>query len=221
MSGQAVLPVHEDKIKRHLVGNIDEVGGVKAAVCQNSIVTMDSFKAGVRGISELLTEKAYGGIRAMNMSMSKKEMPISMDKVIKMVTHMKPFVASLVRAGYVEGDTLHGFPWDWRGSVRAKETVESLREKVLAMSKASGQDDSMLEEGDERSAIDIVSHGEGGLVVLAYIAQYPNEADLYVQNWVSLGTPFKGTSGASIGHFIYGKDFNNPYMSPGTGLAML
>ena len=224
MSGEAVLPIHEDKIKRYLIGDLEpSTGSVTPSVCKDSIVDLDPTEAGVRGISELLSDKAYGAIKAMNVSMAKNKMPIDMEKVLQKVTHMKPLVDCMVRAGYVEGDTLFGFPWDWRGSVRSKTTVQALREKVLAMAKAVGEDESLTEKNpnDDRSAIDIVSHGEGGLVVLAYIAEYPEEADLYIQNWISLGAPFKGTAGAAVGHFIYGKDFNNPYMSPGTGLALL
>jgi len=224
MTGEARLPTFEDKLKRHLLGDIDGTGGMTPSVCKNSKVKVDPASAGIRGISELLPEQNFKAMKALNTSMTKANVPIDMEGILKKVTHMKPMVDFLFRIGYVEDDTLFGFPWDWRGSVRSKVTIDALRERIKALSDASGDDDSLVEEDSDevnKNSIDIVTHGEGGLVVLAYIAQYPEEADKYIENWIALGAPFKGSAGSAVGHFIYGRDFNNPYVSPETGLAML
>ena len=40
---------------------------------------------------------------------------------------------------------------------------------------------------NDGSPVDLVTHGEGGLVALAFAASKPHLMDKYVANWVALG----------------------------------
>ena len=73
----------------------------------------------------------------------------------------------LHQVGYVAGKTLFGFPWDWRASVRAPVTQQQLRHRLQEM---------VID--NDGLPVDVVSHSEGGLVVLSFIAENPGSCAL-------------------------------------------
>lgn len=106
--------------------------------------------------------------------------------------------------GYIPGDTLFGFPYDWRQSNSLNSTLDRLAETLERISKGR--------------KIDVVSHSMGGLVMRSFIAKYPDLFKKHVRSWMTLGTPAGGAA-KSLFAIITGYNFDNPFVSNDDALA--
>lgn len=103
-------------------------------------------------------------------------------------------IATLVANGYVEGETLFTFPYEWRDS--NVQTAVLLKEKISTAktdcqtAKDSSSIPKTLGEVD-CNKVDIIAHSMGGLVARQYIEYggYQNDID----QLIFLGTPHKGS----------------------------
>jgi len=90
---------------------------------------------------------------------------------------------AMENAGYVEGESMFDFPYQWRNS--NIKNAELLRDAVNAIKEKTG-----------RPKVDVVSHSMGGLIAREYI-----ESDYYqndVDQLITLGTPQAGSPKAYL-----------------------
>jgi len=139
------------------------------------------------------------------------EMPIKIGDIIRGITlpaisniHVfDRLISELIdNGGYVEGEDLFVFPYDWRISTSLNAIL--LKEKI---------EEILLETGYEN--VDIVAHSMGGLIAKKYIAD--NRGDK-IDQLIFLGTPQLGAPKAfktlmfgdnmGIGVFIFGLNSN-------------
>lgn len=98
---------------------------------------------------------------------------------------------ALKHAGYVEGQTLFAFPYQWR--VSNELTAYDLMRKIDEIQQKTG-----------KNKIDIIAHSMGGLVVRYYIENelYLEDNDNYdqidIDQIIFLGTPHKGATKAYL-----------------------
>jgi hypothetical protein len=90
-------------------------------------------------------------------------------------------IATLVGNGYVEGQTLFTFPYDWEASNAA--TSQALGSYIQAIKSTCGC-----------SWVNVIAHGTGGLVTEQYIESASYGKD--INSVVFLGTPFLGAPAA-------------------------
>jgi len=98
-------------------------------------------------------------------------------------------IETLTQNGYVEGQDLFVFPYDWRKS--NKTSGEKLKEKIEQILGQTGSGE-----------VDLVAHSMGGLVAKSYIAQ--NSGDK-IGNLIFIGTPHLGAPKA-FKALMYGDD---------------
>lgn len=91
-------------------------------------------------------------------------------------------VKSLLNQGYVIGETLFGFPYDWRLDNRTNG------ELLLQLVQQVAQKD---------SPVQIVAHSMGGLVVKDMLVTHP-EIEGSIDRILTLGTPYLGAPKASV-----------------------
>lgn len=107
-------------------------------------------------------------------------------------------VDTLLANGYVEGETLFKFPYEWRQSNVV--TASILKEKIEE-----------IKDVCECSRVDIVAHSMGGLVAAHYAASDEYGGD--VDQVVFFGTPFSGSPKAyktwEAGEIVFGTDAQN------------
>lgn len=109
---------------------------------------------------------------------------------ISRTTHVfDGLISKLTGNGYVEGETLFVFPYDWRKS--SAENAVVLKQKIEEVRVASGAD-----------KIDLIAHSMGGLVAKKYIAD--NGADK-IDQLIFIGTPQLGAPKA-FKVLMYGDD---------------
>lgn len=101
--------------------------------------------------------------------------------------------------GYVEGQDLFTFPYDWRKGV-SEETVNQLK----------GQIDYIINQtvaGQAAGRVDVVAHSTGGLVTKKYVIEHP--ADHHIGKAVFVGVPNLGAPKAYKA-LIQGDNFDIP-----------
>ncbi len=101
--------------------------------------------------------------------------------------------------GYVEGQDLFTFPYDWRKGV-SEETVNQLK----------GQIDYIVNQtaaGQAAGRVDVVAHSTGGLVTKKYVIEHT--ADHYIGKAVFVGVPNLGAPKAYKA-LIQGDNFDIP-----------
>lgn len=86
--------------------------------------------------------------------------------------------------GYVEGEMLFAFPYDWRYGVTGKfsdgrTNSDLLAEKIQSIRQQTGSNE-----------VDVVAHSLGGLVVKKYVIDH--QADNYINKVVFVGVPNTG-----------------------------
>ena len=103
------------------------------------------------------------------------------------ITHVYDDLWSSLKVnGYVDGEDLFSFPYDWR--ISNYDTAKKLGEKIRDIRKYTGS-----------SRIDVVAHSMGGLVARAYIEElggieYENDID----SLITVGTPHFGSPEAYL-----------------------
>jgi pimeloyl-ACP methyl ester carboxylesterase len=118
-------------------------------------------------------------------------------------------VNQLIGKNYTRGQTLRGFPYDWRQSNRNAGTLSRLRETIQQMAKASpcGQ-------------IDIIAHSMGNLLFRSYLATFPEDQNL-IRRFVALAAPWNGATGKIFKAFTEGYNFDNCLVSTKTARSAL
>lgn len=106
--------------------------------------------------------------------------------------------------GYVEGESLFTFPYDWRYGVSGvmpdgKTNSDLLGEKINEILQQTGAD-----------KVDVVAHSMGGLVVKKYVMDNP--ADNKIGKAVFVGVPNTGAPKAVKG-LIQGDNFGIPWLA--------
>lgn len=106
--------------------------------------------------------------------------------------------------GYVEGENLFAFPYDWRYGVSGKYADNKTNVDLLAQK----IQDILTQTGSDK--IDIVAHSLGGLIVKKYVVDHP--ADHHIGKAIFVGVPNTG-SPKSIKVLLQGDNFDIPWLS--------
>ena len=154
--------------------------------CKKADVQVEIKDHGLAGIAQLGGEEHTDEILR-----APAEGPL--EGLVKHLEHFKPIIDELRQAGYVPGKTLFGFPWDWRGSLRSYEEIKALKERLEAIKGLSGL------------RPDVLTHGEGGRLVLSYMANHLDHGRQHIRHWLALGTPWRGTTAGAVAAFINGR----------------
>jgi len=106
--------------------------------------------------------------------------------------------------GYVEGETLFTFPYDWRYGVSGKfadgtTNVDMLKNKIESILAQTGKD-----------KIDVVAHSMGGLLTKKYVVD--NQVDHKINKAVFVGVPNTGAPEA-IKTLIQGSNMDIPFLN--------
>lgn len=102
----------------------------------------------------------------------------------------------LVSIGYMPGETLFGFPYDWRQSVRYEKTLFKLEQLISYLSQKS------------KEPVDIISHSMGGLLMKSYIAKNMEDCKNKIGLWTAIGTPWRGAGAIPYKAIISGYNLN-------------
>jgi hypothetical protein len=102
--------------------------------------------------------------------------------------------------GYVEGDTLWAFPYDWRLGPYAIDTLVALEGRLRKIA-CRGAD-----ESSSCGTVDVITHSMGGLLFQELI-QNDSAVHRLVNSWTAIGTPFKG-AGKAANAFVQGYNFD-------------
>lgn len=106
--------------------------------------------------------------------------------------------------GYLPGETLFGFPYDWRQTIRYKPTLDRLEALILEAVQSS-----------PGLKIDIVSHSMGSLLFKSLLGEKKHIIQ-YIRNWIPIGTPWIGGAGVALKAIISGYNLDIPEI-PGVG----
>lgn len=106
--------------------------------------------------------------------------------------------------GYIEGQTLFTFPYDWRYGVSGKYSngttnVDLLKNKITSILAQTGA-----------SKVDVVAHSMGGLLTKKYIMEYPVLHK--IDKAVFVGVPNLGAPEA-VKTLVQGSDMDIPFLS--------
>ncbi len=106
--------------------------------------------------------------------------------------------------GYVDGETLFTFPYDWRYGVSGKyadgkTNSDLLEEKIQAILTQTGAD-----------RVDVVAHSMGGLIVKKYVIE--NQSDSHINKAVFVGVPNTGSPEA-VKILLQGDNFGIPWLA--------
>ncbi len=82
----------------------------------------------------------------------------------------------LVSSGYIEGNDLFEYPYDWRLDIGV--SVQKLKERIDEIRSQTGAE-----------AVDIIAHSMGGLLVKKYLADYGGSS---VEKFIDIATPHTG-----------------------------
>lgn len=98
------------------------------------------------------------------------------------------------KQGYIEGEDLFLFPYDWRFGV-SEDNINKLKQKITDVLALSGE-----------SKVDIIAHSTGGLLVKKYVVDNPLEN--HIDKAVFVGVPNTGAPKA-VKNFLVGDNFGN------------
>lgn len=103
--------------------------------------------------------------------------------------------------GYIPGETLFGFPYDWRQSIRFTPTFDRLEKLILKSS--------------SNNKVDLITHSMGSLLVKALLGERAHLIK-HIRNWIPIGTPWNGGAGVALKALINGYNLDIPEI-PGWG----
>ena len=104
------------------------------------------------------------------------------------------------QAGYVEGKDIFLFPYDWRYGV-SENIVTQLKQKISEILSKTGS-----------TAVDVVAHSMGGLIVKKYASE--NSSSTGISKAVFVGVPNMGAPKA-IKALLQGDSFGVPFLADG------
>ena len=108
------------------------------------------------------------------------------------------------KQGYVEGETLFAFPYDWRYGVSGKFADGTTNADLLA-----AKIQSILQQTGS-SKVDVVAHSLGGLIVKEYVVSHPT--DNHLGKVVFVGVPNTGAPKA-VKALLQGDNFGIPWLA--------
>ncbi|KAA6385671.1 MAG: putative Lecithin:cholesterol acyltransferase 3 [Streblomastix strix] len=100
--------------------------------------------------------------------------------------------------GYKPGETMWGYPYDWRQDFSLPCIMDPLKDRIEAAFKSCGN-----------QKIDIISHSQGGLVFRTLVALHPEFVGAHVKRWITIGSPFQGSPVIMCG-MLFGYNFGMP-----------
>lgn len=123
---------------------------------------------------------------------------------IKDFDYTEGLIAEFTAQGYIEGETLFTFPYDWRYGVSGEYTdgttnVDLLKDKINSILAQTGA-----------SKVDVVAHSMGGLIVKKYVME--NTATQKINKAVLVGVPNLGAPEA-IKTLIQGDNMGIPFLN--------
>ena len=126
-------------------------------------------------------------------------------KPVQIFDYSEGLINELKQGGYVEGQDLFTFPYDWRYGVSGKDgqgnlvNERALEAKIAEIKQATGS-----------SIVDVVAHSTGGLLVKSYVMHKPAAHGL--GKVVFVGVPNTGAPKA-IKVLLTGDNFGVPWLS--------
>lgn len=106
-------------------------------------------------------------------------------------------IDELVLQGYVEGEDIFTFPYDWRYGV-SEENIALLKQKIINIKNITGSD-----------KVDVVAHSTGGLLVKKYVID--NSANHSIDKAVFVGVPSAGAPQA-VKMLVQGANMGIPFL---------
>ncbi|KAK2944396.1 putative Lecithin:cholesterol/phospholipid:diacylglycerol acyltransferase [Blattamonas nauphoetae] len=100
--------------------------------------------------------------------------------------------------GYVPGESLFGYPYDWRQTYDLERLQTGLINRIEEAFHACGD-----------KKIDIITHSQGGLLVRTMIQLHPDILSKYVRRWIALACPFNGAT-RTLCAMLFGYNFGLP-----------
>lgn len=121
--------------------------------------------------------------------------------------YFKDLIHWATSLGYVPGDTLFGFPYDWRQSIQHKPTHDKLIHLIDIMAQKT-----------PHNKIDVITHSSGGLL-LKYLLGDNDHIKNKIRNWIPIATPWIGSGALLYKSLISGYDLGMPFISGIGGLS--
>jgi hypothetical protein len=115
-------------------------------------------------------------------------------------------IRDLISEGYIEGEDLFTFPYDWRYGVSGLDSDG----KEVNIESLKGQIDYIVNQTGS-TKVDVVAHSTGGLLVKKYVEEHP--ADHHIDKAVFVGVPNLGAPKA-YKVLINGDNFDVPGLNP-------
>jgi len=114
--------------------------------------------------------------------------------------YLHDMIGFLEKLGYVEGQNLFAFPYDWRDSIL--NTANKLAVFLKKVAKDTGA-----------SQVNVVSHSMGGYVTKTALVSDPSLKNL-IDIYVSFATPWQGTGKEWVTASLFGSNLNNRKLDP-------
>lgn len=117
------------------------------------------------------------------------------------VNYFHVMILQLRSCGYVEGQDLFGFGYDFRQSNRLPAAMDKLLQKLKGIYEQTGK------------KVDVVTHSMGGLLFKSFVALHNDEVAQYVNKWVAIAAPFQGAPGFITDTLLTGVEFLKGWQS--------
>eukprot|EP00270_Netrium_digitus_P004211 TRINITY_DN1514_c1_g2_i3.p1 TRINITY_DN1514_c1_g2~~TRINITY_DN1514_c1_g2_i3.p1 ORF type:complete len:487 (+),score=134.93 TRINITY_DN1514_c1_g2_i3:108-1568(+) len=114
---------------------------------------------------------------------------------LDVVNYFHTMIIEMRKWGYMDGQTLFGFGYDFRQSNRLPAAMAQLKEKLKSVHTATGK------------KVTVITHSMGGLVLKSLLALHPQEFESHIEKWISIATPFHGAPGFIIDTLLTGVEF--------------
>lgn len=190
----------DDSFRKYMLGFYDGAGGIEPVFTKKTLRVPASL-----GDSDCYYNKTPGGLCGIQYLIdipnvwwnSYISQAIEWLMKNKDVDYFGPMIELLEQQGLRSGISLFGFPYDWRQSVRHRDTLSRL-DKTLAQISNNGE-----------NKVSIISHSMGCLVIKSYLLAYPEQAAKYISKWIAIGGPFQGAGGMLVAQYFSGYNFGN------------
>jgi len=138
---------------------------------------------------------------AFNQNITPSDSTVSISDVIKKkpsLDYTDGLINEFTSQGYIEGQTLFMFPYDWRYGVSGKYADGATNSDLLKQK----IDEILQQTGAEK--VDVVAHSLGGLIVKEYVIEH--QTDSHIGKAIFVGVPNTGAPDA-VKALIQGDNF--------------